>query len=85
MKVRGITLDWKTCQQLHYEHFKKICLSFGADDQQQIYINYDGVLRPDVKTGNVYTVPLKKVFRPVVRKGIVNDNYQILDFGHSNL
>jgi hypothetical protein len=84
MKVRGITLDYNTCQKLHYEKFKEICLSFGGDDEKAIYIEYDTVLRPDVRTGNVYSVPLKKIFRPVIRKGIVNKDYKILDFGASN-
>jgi hypothetical protein len=85
MKVRGITLDYNTCQKLHYEKFKEICLSFGGDDEKAIYIEYDTVLRPDVRTGNVYSVPLKKIFRPVIRKGIVDKDFKILDFGASNL
>lgn len=86
MKVKGITLDYNTCQLLQYETFKEKCLNFGEVDEEdnQLTVNYDGVLRPDVRTGNVYTVPLRKKFRPVIRKGIVDEHYRIREFGFSD-
>src|SRR6266576_3866720 len=71
LKIKGITLDYNTSCLLHYDTFKEKCLKFP--DQDSIYVNYQSVLRPDLRSGNVYSLPLKKRFRPVIRKGIVND------------
>jgi hypothetical protein len=84
MKIRGLTLDFATCQKLQYETFRRKILNFGNDDEPLLSVHYEGVLRPDDKTGNVYTTPMTKIFRPVIRKGIVDDEYQIRDFGHKN-
>jgi hypothetical protein len=82
LKIKGITLDYNTAHLLHYDTFKEKCLRFP--EQDPIFVNYQSVLRPDLRTGNVYSVPLKKMFRPVVRKGIVNDeDYRIIDFGET--
>jgi hypothetical protein len=52
MKIRGITLDYLSCQQIQYHTFKEKCLGFGKHDDEPIYIEYKNVLRSDVKTGS---------------------------------
>jgi hypothetical protein len=83
MKIRGLTLDYSTCKILQYNTFKEQCLNFGKDDHPYIYIDYANVIRPCVRTGNVHTQPLRKLFRPVIRKGIVDENYKVIQFGNS--
>jgi hypothetical protein len=85
LKIRGISLDYSSCQKLQYETFREKCLLFGTDDEKIIYMDYDTFLRPDFKTGNVYTQPMKKMFRPVMSKGIVDNTYKLLDFGTLNI
>jgi hypothetical protein len=82
LKIRGFTLDYETCQQLHYESFKQKVLDYGIDTEP-ITVCYDNCLRPDLKTGSVYTVPLTKKYRPIVTKGIVDDDYNVVNFGAS--
>jgi hypothetical protein len=82
LKIRGFTLDYKTCQKLHYESFKQKVLDYGIDTEP-ITVCYDNCLRPNLKTGHVYTVPLTKKYRPIVTKGIVDDDYNVVNFGAS--
>ena len=80
LKIRGFTLDYNTCQLLHYDSFKQKVLDYGTD-VDPIVVCYNNFLRPDLKTGSVYTVPMKKAYRPIVTKGIVNNNYQVINYG----
>jgi hypothetical protein len=38
-------------------------------------------IQPNVKTGTIITRPMKKYYRPVVTKGVVDGNMIIRDFG----
>ena len=80
LKIRGFTLDYNTCLLLHYEKFKEKVLNYCIDFDP-IIIKYNNFLRPDLRTGNVYTVPLEKRYRPVITKGIVNNNFEVVNFG----
>ena len=79
LKIRGFTLDYNTCQLLHYESFKKKVLAYGKD-VEPIIVSYN-MLRPNIKSGSVHTVPIKKKYRPIITKGIVNYKYQVVNFG----
>ena len=81
LKIRGFTLDFNTCQLLHYDTFKQKVLDYGVD-LDPIVISYN-MLRPNLKKGAVFTVPMKKEYRPIVTKGIVNDDYKVVNFGSS--
>lgn len=79
----GLTLDYNTCEKLHYEEFKKRCLAFGGEPEEtDMYINYESTFRPNLKDGEVYNVPLTKLFRPVIRKGILGEDHKIFEFGY---
>ena len=80
LKIRGITLDFNTCQILNYDTFKAKVLNY-CRDIDPITIKYDNFLRPDIKTGSVYTVPMEKIYRPVICKGIVNEKHEVVNFG----
>ena len=81
LKIRGFTLDSNACKSLHYDTFKQKVLNYGIDNTP-IPICYN-LLRPDLKTASVYTVQTVKNYRPLVTKGIVNDSYQVLNYGTS--
>jgi len=84
MKVRGLTLDYNTCERLHYEEFKKKCLAFGGEPEDTtMNIHYETTIRPYLSHGQVYSMPLSKMFRPVIRKGILGENFKILEFGYT--
>ena len=80
LKIRGFTLDYNTCCLIHYETFKQKVLNYCID-LDPIVVKYNNFLRPDLKTGNVYTVPMEKKYRPVISKGIVNEKYEVVNFG----
>jgi hypothetical protein len=69
---------------LHYEEFKKKCLAFGNPDPKAttLTINYNFVIRPDLSKGHVLSLPLAKIFRPMIRKGILGEDHQIYEFGY---
>ena len=79
LKIRGFTLDYNTCQLLHYQSFKKKVLEHGRDIQP-IPISYH-MIRPDLKTGSIHTVPMIKNYNTFVSKVIVNDAYYVVNFG----
>ena len=82
MKVRGLVLDYNTCQQLHYENFKSKCLNYGEVDEEPMTIHYEREIRPDVRKGQVTATPFSKIFRSVLRKGILKDDYKLYEYGH---
>lgn len=84
MKIRGITLDYNTCQLLQYETYKCKCIAFGTGEEPPITINYPSILRPDLKTGSIFTIAMSKIFRPIISKGIVDAHFNVLHFGHCN-
>lgn len=79
LKIRGFTLDYNTCKSLRYESFKAKVLNYGVDTDP-IVVCYN-MIRPNFKRGSVSTEPMTKKYRPIVTKGIVNDNYQVLNYG----
>ena len=82
LKIRGITLDYNACQLLHYNSFKQKVLDYGVD-VEPIVVCYDHFLRPCLKTGSVTTISMTKKYRPLITKGVVNNNYQVVNFGAS--
>ena len=80
LKIRGFTLDYSTCQLLHYDAFKQKVIDYGTNFDP-IPIPYNNCLRPDLKAGTVYTTSLTKNYRPVISKGIVDDDFNVISFG----
>ena len=82
MKVRGLVLDYNTCQQLHYDNFKNKCLNYGEDEEEPMTIRYEREIRPNLRDGIVTATPFSKIFRPVLRKGILKDDYRVCEYGY---
>ena len=81
LKVRGFTLDESTCQKLHYDSVKDQILNYGKVSQP-IIVNYPKIIRPNILRGKVYTQSLTKLYQPSITKGIVNNNYNVREFGY---
>jgi hypothetical protein len=82
MKIRGFTLDEQTCQKLHWKSVKTQIKKYGTDDPcPPIVITYPNFIKPNVVKGKVYTQSLTKLYKPTITKGIVNNAFQVLEFG----
>jgi hypothetical protein len=91
LRVRGITLNGDVCKKLHFETFKKSIFNFvrigngeeimDEDDEYIIPVDYPNFIQPNVKTGTVTSRPMRKIYRPIITKGIVCRNMIIKDFG----
>lgn len=45
-------------------------------------IHYEREIRPNLRNGIVTATPFSKIFRPVLRKGILKDDYRIYEYGY---
>jgi len=91
LKVRGITLTADVCKLLHFDSFKESVLHYAnrEDDNEEddgldkgtIMIENPNFIRRNVKDGTVYSTKMKKIFRPIIQKGIVSNDLKIVHFG----
>uniref|UniRef100_A0A914LJR0 DNA-directed DNA polymerase n=1 Tax=Meloidogyne incognita TaxID=6306 RepID=A0A914LJR0_MELIC len=90
LKVRGITLTADVCKILHFDSFKESVLQYangGKDNEEDeemdrgtIMIENPNFIRRNVKDGMVYSTKMRKIFRPIIQKGIIS-NLKIVHFG----
>nr|CAD2170273.1 unnamed protein product [Meloidogyne enterolobii] len=88
LKVRGITLTADVCKILHFDTFKESVLKYANgeneneedDDEGTIMIENPNFIRRNVKDGIVYSTKMRKIFRPIIQKGIIS-NLKIVNFG----
>jgi hypothetical protein len=88
LKIRGITLNYDVMenQGLRYENFKNRVINFATKGEiDPIKVTYPNFLRPNIREGAVLSVPLKKIYRPIVSKGIVRPDFRVYNFGHQEL
>ena len=70
---------------LCYETFKNSVLKYANTGELDVIpVNYERFIRPNVKTGQIISQPMIKVYKPYVGKGIVGKNYFVRDFGYTN-
>ncbi|KAL7075931.1 hypothetical protein ACQ4LE_004628 [Meloidogyne hapla] len=91
LKVRGITLTADVCKILHFDSFKESVLLYangGSDNEEddeldrgRIIVENPNFIRRNLKEGIVYSTPMRKMFRPVIQKGIISNNLKIVHFG----
>jgi len=89
LKVRGITLTADVCKILHFDTFKESVLTYANggdekeedDDEGTIMIKNPNFIRRSVKDGMVYSTKMRKIFRPIIQKGIISKNFKIVNFG----
>ena len=78
LKLRGITLDYKTSKAISYETFKQQVLNYGQIDP--IFVD---VTRFELsRNGNIHTVFGQKKYRSVSGKGIIDERWDVLPFGY---
>lgn len=53
----------------------------GDENDWTIELVYPNFLQPSIRHGHVTSRPMKKIYRPVVSKGIVTRGMKIKDFG----
>jgi G:T-mismatch repair DNA endonuclease (very short patch repair protein) len=91
MKIRGFTLNWSCCQLLTYKTFKQ---KVKALRKREEWEDYFPPTPPEVKfeypnfikrsrLGGIYSVKLEKKYQPVVQKGIIDQDYNVLPFGYN--
>uniref|UniRef100_A0A914QLQ6 DNA-directed DNA polymerase n=1 Tax=Panagrolaimus davidi TaxID=227884 RepID=A0A914QLQ6_9BILA len=78
LKIRGITLDAKTCTKLHYEKFKKMVLEYSEDDV--IDLEYQRLLPS--RLGNVRSANIPKRYKVVYKKGHIGSDLIVYPFGY---
>lgn len=86
LKIRGITLSEEVINQqgLQYEKFKEMVLKYGRTGiLDSISILYSNQLKPSLKKGGVFSLEMRKIWKPFIGKGIVRkSDLKILNFGH---
>lgn len=86
IKIKGFTLDEQTCQKLHYDEIKKQITNWGTDNPSDpISIIYPTFIRPNIVKGKIFTTSQTKIYQPVITKGIVNNDFKVLEFGFRKL
>nr|CAD2205652.1 unnamed protein product [Meloidogyne enterolobii] len=91
LKVRGITLTADVCKILHFDTFKESVLKYakgGNEDEEEyeldrgeIMIENLNFIRRNVKDGIVYSTKMRKIYRPMIQKGIISKKLKIVNFG----
>jgi hypothetical protein len=79
LKIRGITMDMANSLALQFEHFRRMVLSIGRE-QEAAKFNYQKI-RP-TRDSKIVTRPLVKKYLPVCQKGIITDALDVLPFGY---
>jgi hypothetical protein len=85
LKIRGFTLnhDVMENQGLRYETFKESVFKYVNGECEPIPAYYPTFFRPSVRFGKVFSVPLTKMYKPFVGKGIIRpSDFTVLNFGH---
>jgi hypothetical protein len=94
-RVRGITLSADVAKRINFESFKRAVIKFAEpatnpsaadalmanEAGSNIVAHYPNFIQPDVRRGQVTSRPLRKFYRPVVLKGIVDSEMVVRDFG----
>lgn len=79
MKLRGITLDYQSCQKFQYDEFKKMVLKFG-ENIEPVKFKYLKI-NPE-RDSRVISRQMEKIYLPVCKKGLINDKLEVLPFGY---
>lgn len=79
LKIRGITLDQKTCKKLHFDYFKEdIIKDYGKNS---IVLNYQRISVD--KHSRVVTSNQPKTYTAIYEKGIITEDYRVVPFGYN--
>lgn len=77
---RGITFDHNADQKLAYNEMRRRILNI-ANAEAPMKLNYN-MLRPNLKTGEVHTANMDKIYKPVITKGMILEDLRVVPFGY---
>lgn len=80
----GFTLDCENADALNHATMKAQLMDFLQGEQvQPIVCNYPNNNFRITDKGDIFTVPLAKLARPVINKGVVREDGRVMPFGWS--
>uniref|UniRef100_A0A914DWP8 DNA-directed DNA polymerase n=1 Tax=Acrobeloides nanus TaxID=290746 RepID=A0A914DWP8_9BILA len=82
LKIRGITLDYKTCQKLHYDNFKEDMVKNFGNPHCALVLDYKRI-KVDSKA-RIATTHETKTYKPFYDKGIVMMDWTCVPPGYNN-
>ena len=82
-KIRGITMTHSTSQKLNHDVIRKLVRLYcdPSEESEKVTITRDNITR-DKKEKKIVTKKMKKDYRPVYNKRVVNENYETLPYGY---
>ena len=85
-RLKGIPLSMDNRELLPYERYRDMIDEFAGDPNSEVSetLEIKNNFRIDKKRCGINTIPMKKIMRPVVRKGVLAKNFRIRPFGYSN-
>lgn len=82
MKIRGITLSAATRGMLPYATFKALLMEYCGKGEAVVPVVVENSHFITVKKGGrIVSRRMRKKYRIVVSKGVVDDDYNVLPFG----
>lgn len=79
LKLRGITLDHRTCQRLHYDSFVGLVKNYG-EEGAHVQCEYPHKFGPK-RDSQIVSQPVVKTYKPTCQKGIITRDWEVLPFG----
>ena len=82
-KIRGITMTHSTSQKLTHDVIRELVRLYcdPSEESEKVTITRDNITR-DKKEKKIVTKKMKKDYRPVYNKRVVNENYETLPYGY---
>jgi hypothetical protein len=82
-KISGFTLDCENAEKLNHDTMKAQLFAFlNGEEPEPIVCHYETNFRTNNK-GEIFTVELDKMLKPVHNKGVVVENGRLAPFGWS--
>ena len=78
VKCRGFTLNWAASHKINFDSMKALILGEGP---QEIVIDENGIVR-NMDTLTIHNRPMKKTYRKVFNKRILDTNYDSYPHGY---
>jgi hypothetical protein len=80
LKIRGITLDSNSCRRMNYEHFKRMVLNYGGEENVPFEYKKFG----PQQDSRILCRVLCRIYRTLCQKGIITRALDVIDFGYLN-
>ena len=83
-KIRGITMDYSASQKLTHDVIRELVRLYcdPSVENEKVTIDMPCKIMRDKKEKKIVTKRMKKDYRPVYNKRVVNENYETLPYGY---